>query len=181
MTNAVNDSQILCRLKMSFSVLLTKSIKVSDIKYFENNDIAPAKFWPLPVKYPVPRHQLGHALLILLLLQLLQSLIRVIKTHFPFLIALTWWTLALSSLVLHRLAGLASVPAWAGPETLRDPGAWNTMCTAWPGASDVVIGVIICESGPPNAPGVRWSGCQQSFRMQFCCRAQRAECLVNCN
>ena len=44
MTNAVNDSQILCRLKMSFSVLLTKPIKVSDIKYFENNDIAPAKF-----------------------------------------------------------------------------------------------------------------------------------------
>ena len=45
MTNAVNDSQILCRLKMSFSVLLTtKPIKVSDIKYFGNTDIAPAKF-----------------------------------------------------------------------------------------------------------------------------------------
>ncbi len=43
MTNAVNDSQILCRLKMSFSVLLTKPIKVSDIKYFDNNDIALVK------------------------------------------------------------------------------------------------------------------------------------------
>lgn len=35
---------------MSFSVLLTKSIKVSDIKYFENNDIAIVKFWPFTCK-----------------------------------------------------------------------------------------------------------------------------------
>ena len=42
---------------------------------------------------------------------------------FSLSISLTWWTLALSSLVLHRLLGLASVPAWPGPETRRDPGA----------------------------------------------------------
>lgn len=85
MTNAVKDSQILCRLKMSFCVLLTKPIKVSDIKYFENNDIANmAKFWPLPVKYPVPRHQLGHPLLVLLLLQLLQSLLTMFHECFLF-------------------------------------------------------------------------------------------------
>ena len=44
---------------------------------------------------------------------------------------LTWWTLALRSLVLHRLLGLVSEPAWPGPETRRDPGmgAWNM--TLW--------------------------------------------------
>lgn len=138
------------------------------------------KVWPLPVKYPVPRHQMGHPLLVLLLLQLLQSLLTMFDDSWVFYIfslsiSLTWWTLALSSLVLHRLLGLASVPAWPGPETRRDPGAW-TQCALWP--LGCCHRVIICESGPPSAPGVRWSGCQQSFRMQFCCRA---ECLVNCN
>ena len=103
----------------------------------------------------------------------------------------TWWTLALRSLVLHRLLGLVSEPAWPGPETRRDPGmgAWNMTLwhydkwsrdLIWPGSLKydimtsgpetqyAVIDAIICVSCLCTRVG--WPGCQQSLRMQFCCR-----------
>ena len=136
------------------SVLLTtKPIKVSDIKYFGNTDIAPTKFWLLPVKYPVSRHKLRHSLLILLLLQLLQSLKIFFNEYFFFfhyfppdlMYTGTKQPCAASSVgaCLRARLGWARDPAW--------PRSLNTMCTAWPGAWSVVISVIICET--ESAPG----------------------------
>ena len=88
----------------------------------------------LPVKYPVPGHELGHPLLVLLLLQLLQGLITFIISIF--LSTLLW--IFLSTLILFFSADLVDAGAeepGAAPPT--GAGLWARLAragdTPWPG------------------------------------------------